>query len=218
MGKKLDDSKAEENEHKKDGEQMELIKEDEVYTIATREYLANGGDGFEVYKNETIKTLVDGEAGIPMSTILRNFFWAISAVNSLLKMSEDKDKQKEMESKKKSLMKRYSLQPNDRKTAMLKISKQAVDKDGNKIDVKMENVQESGIKEDDMLDEGKYVDALAIAPCLEHRIMTIDEEIDLQSEEMKPMTNFFKRLPSFVNMKQLPRQQSLVAALDDIEE
>ena len=65
--KKLDDSEAKENENgysnKMKNEQYELIKENEVYTIATREYLANGGDGFEVYKNETIKTLVDGEAG-----------------------------------------------------------------------------------------------------------------------------------------------------------
>merc|ERR1712130_234877 len=192
---------------------MELIKEDEIYTVATREYLANGGDGFEVYKNETIETLVDGEAGIPMSVILRNFFWAIGAVNTLFKMSDNKEKKKEHEKKKKSLMKRYSLTPDNRPTAMLKIKKFTVDKDAT---LDSSNIEEE--KDDDSDDDDKYVDALTIAPCLEHRVMTIDEEIDMQSKDMSSMTNFFSRLPSFIGMQKLPRKQSLVAILNDIDE
>ncbi len=36
---------------KKKNINKKIIDNDEIYTIATREYLANGGDGFEVYKN-----------------------------------------------------------------------------------------------------------------------------------------------------------------------
>lgn len=66
--------------------------------------MANGGDGFSVYKDETLETVVDGEAGIPMSLILRNFFWAVSTVNDMLKI--DKDGQEAQE-----LMNKMDLQP-----------------------------------------------------------------------------------------------------------
>merc|ERR1739838_11463 len=67
---------------------------------------------------------------------------------------------------------------------------------------------------------GGYVDALTITPVLEHRIMTVDEEIDFQKEEWKPMAAHFQRLPSFVNMKKLPTKQTVrnLLAMAEIEE
>ena len=205
-------------------DQMQLIKEDEVYTIATREYLANGGDGFEVYKNETIETVVDGEAGIPMSIIMRNFFWAIDSVNRLLKM-DDLEKQKEIAKQ----QKRFSLEPARSKTSMLNLGKYSVDKDGNVNAVeaksggdKRVSVNVSTGKVDETKESGsgaeEYVDAITILPQLEHRIMTVEEEIDLQADNMKPMKQFFSRLPSFVNMQKLPRQQSLLVVLNEIQD
>ncbi len=50
--------------------------------------------------------------------------------------------------------------------------------------------------------------------------MTVDEEIDFQKEEWKPMAAHFQRLPSFVNMKKLPTKQTVrnllaMAAIDE---
>eukprot|EP01083_Nonionella_stella_P010016 28619_1 len=213
-----------EKEEDDEDEQLDLIDEDAVYSIATREYLAGGGDGFDVYKNETLETVVDGEEGIPMSVILRNFFWAIDAVNKLLRMSAKQQvgMSKEVEAKNRlslqsaqSLMSQYSVEPETSSTALLQIeddSKERVKGKGDALDIGKVSMM---VKEEE---DGVYIGgALKITSALEQRIMNVEDEIDMQSDAVKPMRNFLKRLPSFVNMQHLPRRQSLLAILDDIE-
>eukprot|EP01083_Nonionella_stella_P311147 1108378_1 len=213
-----------EKEEDDEDEQLDLIDEDAVYSIATREYLAGGGDGFDVYKNETLETVVDGEEGIPMSVILRNFFWAIDAVNKLLRMSAKQQvgMSKEVEAKNRlslqsaqSLMSQYSVEPETSSTALLQIeddSKERVKGKGDALDIGKVSKM---VKEEE---DGVYIGgALKITSALEQRIMNVEDEIDMQSDAVKPMRNFLKRLPSFVNMQHLPRRQSLLAILDDIE-
>ncbi|GAB5368594.1 hypothetical protein AAMO2058_001333000 [Amorphochlora amoebiformis] len=50
------------------------------YTIATREFLFKGGDGYsELAKGEAV---VDEENGHPLSFLLRNFFWKVRELNT----------------------------------------------------------------------------------------------------------------------------------------
>merc|ERR1712129_305636 len=139
-----------------------------------------------------------------MSSILRNFFWAVSSVNRMLRMSGS-DTTEPMSPMR--AMHRFGVQPKRR--SMLQMQSLDAADDEAKTEV-MSPLSENM--------EATYVDALTISSRLEHRIMTVDEEIDLQSEEMLPMTNYFKRLPSFVNMERLPRRQSLLAILKTAEQ
>jgi len=199
---------------------MQPLDAEAVYTVATREYLANGGDGFAVYKEETLETVVDGEAGIPMSLILRNFFWAVSTVNKMMEINRDSQEAQE-------LMAKMDLKPRDERQTMLSVVRTmsppppaAMDNDdGAESDHPTEEEEEQ--KNDDAVGGGGYVDALAITPVLEHRIMTVDEEIDFEAEEWKPMAAHFQRMPSFVNMKRMPTKQTvrdLLAAIDEAED
>jgi len=183
-------------------DQMEIIKHDQVYKLATRQYIANGGDGYTVFEQETVETIVDEEAGVPMSVILRNFFWAVDSVNRLLKMSDDVEKQKEA----KKRTQRFSLTPLKRATSLIAKEKWTVDGD------------EESDKKTESETVARYADQIRIKPQIEHRIMTVDEQVDLQSVEMQPMKQFFSRLPSFISMKHLPRRQSLMAILSEIEQ
>merc|ERR1719361_398558 len=95
---------------------MQPLDPDAVYTMATREYLANGGDGFKMFKDETLETVVDAEAGIPMSLILRNFFWAVSTVNDMMKIDKNGKAAKQM-------MDKMDLQPKGARPSMLSVVK-----------------------------------------------------------------------------------------------
>eukprot|EP00468_Gymnochlora_sp_CCMP2014_P003650 CAMPEP_0167755044 /NCGR_PEP_ID=MMETSP0110_2-20121227/8605_1 /TAXON_ID=629695 /ORGANISM="Gymnochlora sp., Strain CCMP2014" /LENGTH=675 /DNA_ID=CAMNT_0007640987 /DNA_START=29 /DNA_END=2056 /DNA_ORIENTATION=+ len=56
------------------------LDEKASYTVATREYLFRGGDGYtELAKGEAI---VDEENGHPLSFLLRNFFWKVRELNT----------------------------------------------------------------------------------------------------------------------------------------
>jgi len=57
------------------------IDDDAYYTVASREYTMNGGDGFEMLNDPDNEIVVDDESGQALSVVLRNFFWAVSAVN-----------------------------------------------------------------------------------------------------------------------------------------
>jgi 5'-nucleotidase len=41
------------------------------YLLMTDEYCANGGDGYDVFKDK--KRVIDDEAGLPKSTLIRQF-------------------------------------------------------------------------------------------------------------------------------------------------
>eukprot|EP00486_Rosalina_sp_Unknown_P013212 CAMPEP_0201593188 /NCGR_PEP_ID=MMETSP0190_2-20130828/190878_1 /ASSEMBLY_ACC=CAM_ASM_000263 /TAXON_ID=37353 /ORGANISM="Rosalina sp." /LENGTH=267 /DNA_ID=CAMNT_0048052301 /DNA_START=647 /DNA_END=1451 /DNA_ORIENTATION=- len=68
------------------------IEPDKYYSVASREYTMNGGDGFESFGDPENETIVDDERGVPLSVLLRNFFWAIETVNDAIKLTkEDQD-------------------------------------------------------------------------------------------------------------------------------
>merc|ERR1712156_451260 len=51
--------------------------------------------------------------------------------------------------------------------------------------------------------------------------MTVDEEVDLDAEEWKPMKAHFQHIPNFLEMKKLPTKMTamnLLAAIDDAED
>ena len=189
-----------ENETVPDEHGMQPLDEDAVYSIATMGYLANGGDGFSVYKEETVETVVDDEAGIPLSLILRNFFWAISTVNKMMEIADDGG---DDEHRADRLMAKMDLP----RHSMLSVVKTKADA------VSLIDSAEREKKEAD-----GYVEALAITPVLEHRIMTVDEEIDFEAEEWKPMVANFQQIPNFLNLKKLPTKvtvMNLLAAIDE---
>ena len=189
-----------ENEAVPDEHGMQPLDEDAVYSIATMGYLANGGDGFSVYKEETVETVVDDEAGIPLSLILRNFFWAISTVNKMMEIADDGG---DDEHRADRLMAKMDLP----RHSMLSVVKTKADA------VSLIDAAEREKKEAD-----GYVEALAITPVLEHRIMTVDEEIDFEAEEWKPMVANFQQIPNFLNLKKLPTKvtvMNLLAAIDE---
>lgn len=97
---------------------------------------------------------------------------------------------------------------------------QTQDDDTEDMDVDEQKQNDSDAESMDVESPGGYIDALAITPVLEHRIMTVDEEIDFQKEEWKPMAAHFQRLPSFVNMKKLPTKNTVrnLLAMAEIEE
>lgn len=54
-----------------DTEEIKRVKGGRMYRIVTREYMAQGHDGFEALKGQ--KYLVDDESGQMMSTIVRKY-------------------------------------------------------------------------------------------------------------------------------------------------
>ncbi len=198
---------------------MQPLDEDAVYSIATMGYLAMGGDGFSVYKNETVETVIDDEAGIPLGLMMRNFFWAISTVNKMMKIRDDSDVGDQRTDR---LMAKMDL-PRHSILSVVKTKANTAGSTGTNGATGatgaagksglLEAVPESEEKEDD-----GFVDQLAITPVLEHRIMTVDEEIDFEAEEWKPMVANFQQIPNFVNLKKLPGKVTVMNLLAAIEE
>lgn len=62
------------------------IEDDKFYTVASREYTMNGGDGFEMLNEADNEIVVDDESGKALSVVVRNFFWAIATVNDAVQM------------------------------------------------------------------------------------------------------------------------------------
>lgn len=64
------------------------IDAEKTYTIATRAYWMNGGDGFSMFKrsddDDEDAMVVGHDNGLPISVLLRNFFWAVSTVNEAM--------------------------------------------------------------------------------------------------------------------------------------
>eukprot|EP01083_Nonionella_stella_P025309 69702_1 len=79
----------------KEGEQMFVdIEEEKYYSLATRQYTMNGGDGFDSLNDATNETLVGEDTGAPLCIVLRNFFWCISTINDVMKLMDgDGDKE-----------------------------------------------------------------------------------------------------------------------------
>jgi len=77
------------------GEGVELTVDEEVkretggckYNIVTREYMAQGHDGFQSLKGQ--RYLVGDEEGQLMSAIVRNYFLGARFVNKMLRLAED---------------------------------------------------------------------------------------------------------------------------------
>lgn len=189
---------------------LEPIEPDSIYSIATRHFLFCGGMGFEWFRNEAVEVVVDDENGVSIQVLMRNFFWAISAINDLLKMGAA---QKEME-RAASMMERFSLSPSPRKRSSL-IHSVDIDLD-TAFDIDGANGPDPESKEE----AEQYHEALVVAPMLEHRIMTVSEHLQvIEAESMDQfgaMDEFMERLPSFAKMERMPRQQSLLMILEDV--
>eukprot|EP01084_Bolivina_argentea_P196700 337184_1 len=71
----------------KDNKRFVDIEMDKYYTFGSREYTMNGGDGFEYLKNNEI--IIGKDKGLPLSELLKRFFWAISTVNDGIKLIND---------------------------------------------------------------------------------------------------------------------------------
>jgi len=61
------------------------IEAEKMYTMASREYWMNGGDGFACLNRDGHEIVVDHDSGLPISVLLRNFFWAVSTVNEAMR-------------------------------------------------------------------------------------------------------------------------------------
>lgn len=232
-----------------DEEQFIEIDPNGEYSIATRNYLANGGDGFKSFKN-AIKILRSDEEGLPMSTLLRNFFWAVRQVNKQLKKTvntpvsslspppssivDGSGSSITVDDASRSVMSRYNVIPLNRKHSTLILSPRSesvsrspsvgitdekkshdagdgiITGNGDSIntsdsdsdsDSSDDSKKEKGKKEREHGDINQETGMLTIAPSIEHRIMTVDEKIDFTNEALIPMKQFFKRLPSFVDVK-----------------
>jgi hypothetical protein len=55
------------------------------YTLATKEYISQGKDGYDAFIHEDAKLLVDGEDGPILPTSVRNRFRAMKSLNGLAK-------------------------------------------------------------------------------------------------------------------------------------
>ena len=73
---------------------FEPISKTQKYTLAIRDYLANGRDGFKCFKRRNMEVIIDEENGITMATLLRNFFWSVNSANKILKWKNDIDEVK----------------------------------------------------------------------------------------------------------------------------
>ncbi|KAI9208304.1 2,3-cyclic-nucleotide 2-phosphodiesterase [Polychytrium aggregatum] len=69
---------------------LEKLEMDKFYTVATREYLSQGHDGFESLTKSTL--VVDSESGMLLSTILRRFFIGIKVVNRFRAIRSEQEK------------------------------------------------------------------------------------------------------------------------------
>ncbi|CAG8554798.1 1270_t:CDS:2 [Cetraspora pellucida] len=54
-----------------------------TYTVCTRSYLASGGDGYKAFAEPTTKYLVDDEAGLILSTLVRRYFIGLYYINAI---------------------------------------------------------------------------------------------------------------------------------------
>jgi len=62
------------------------IDADQFYSVASRQYTMNGGDGFESLKDVANESVIDDEHGVALSVLVRNFFWAVEAVNEAVRL------------------------------------------------------------------------------------------------------------------------------------
>ena len=199
--------KCNEQQPEDDGEStLEPIDPNAIYTIATRQFLFCGGLGFKWFEEEAVEVVVDEEDGVPLNVLLRNFFWAISAINDLLKMSDVPRQTQRRQSA--SMMRTYSLIPSPRERSSLAHS---ADFD---LDLMANEEKES-------MESEQYHEALVVAPLLENRIMTVAQQqvafVDKEDEDLfGTMVEFMERLPSFAKMERLPRQQSLLMVFGDV--
>ena len=71
-----------------DGEDdvFDQVEAEQVYTVATREFMMKGGDGFTAFEQHCVSVLRDGECSFPMNFLMRNFFWAVQSVNDLIRL------------------------------------------------------------------------------------------------------------------------------------
>lgn len=203
-------------DQKCDGEStLEPIDPNAVYSIATRQFLFCGGLGFKWFEEEAVEVVVDEEDGVPLNVLLRNFFWAISAINDLLKMNEESNdgtaSQQNRRRQSASMMRTYSLIPSPRKRSSLAHSAGFPDIDS----------EIMGNEEKEDRESEQYHEALVVAPLLEKRIMTVTQQQDVVADEVEEdlfgtMVEFMERLPSFAKMERLPRQQSLLMVFGDV--
>jgi len=57
------------------------LSDDEEYTLATKPYLMSGGDGYAALKNNV--RMIVGDEGIPLATLIRNYFTQLKVANAL---------------------------------------------------------------------------------------------------------------------------------------
>jgi len=167
------------------------IELEKMYTIASREYWMNGGDGFECLQRAENEVIVDHESGLPISVLLRNFFWAVSSVNEAMR-SDDLRMQNNGALKK--LMRRLSVDG-------------FVDESASEKEMRIAPVV-----------EGRIVDLAAVAEVAvvaeedkEHGKENSDVNLKEEPPRLKSPEKCWT-LPSFRNMKQRPRSVESMAA------
>ena len=172
----------------------------------------NGGDGFESFKDPENEYIVDDERGVPLSVLLRNFFWAIETVNDAIKLSQDQDEN------------------------MNQDQNQKLVEDLNKLMTRLGiNNQNDNIVQKETQDENRpNIELLTVEPLLEGRIVDIaDKEnkdkdnqflnvnvnVDGNVDESKLILSpNYNKLPSYVNMTHKPkRKQSITAFISNFD-
>ena len=170
------------------------IEEDKLYSVASREYTMNGGDGFEMFKDPDHELIVDDEAGVPLSVLLRNFFWATSAVNDAIKLMQNKDDD-----------------GNDNET-----NQKLVDNVNNL----MTRLGVNNYVDDQKEDKTQKIELLKVEPRVEGRIIDVSDTQNQESENEKEkkliVSPNYNKLPSYLNMTHKPiRKQSITAFISE---
>lgn len=204
------------------------IENDKYYTVASREYTMNGGDGFEMFNEADNEIIVDDESGQALSVVLRNFFWAIGAVNEAVQVmngdSAKSDQQfvNNLTALMKGLVVEVEDDAVDAQSDHSGSSKGSSPKGDDKV-----NTEE--MKETDSEDtlKGKDELFLKIAPRIEQRITDVANEEEKEQENTVEREELFDsfapskwhHLPSWLHMSEKPNGvKSLAAFIATIQE
>eukprot|EP00490_Sorites_sp_Unknown_P023145 CAMPEP_0114660380 /NCGR_PEP_ID=MMETSP0191-20121206/19895_1 /TAXON_ID=126664 /ORGANISM="Sorites sp." /LENGTH=369 /DNA_ID=CAMNT_0001888755 /DNA_START=115 /DNA_END=1224 /DNA_ORIENTATION=- len=179
--------------------EYEPINPNGMYTIATRE---NFPKSFKCLQNSEV--IVDDENGLTISNLLRNFFWAVDCVNRLHNLLDNKNglNGNGIRNERK-LMRRLSVEPEY--PDMIRDSLPNTENNSDEMDTKTDD-----IKNQSNDDKRKLI----IIPVIDGRIIEVGKQ-DMNADDVNDADGFeFHRMPSFVDMDHLPRQESLVNLID----
>ena len=165
------------------GEQrFNVIRPEKYYTVASREYTMNGGDGFECLNQSEHELVVDEERGVPLSVLLRNFFWAVTTVNDAIKLMMSNEEDKKLKEDVGKLMKR------------LCVEELAKDEDEEGMLLKIEPKLEGRIIDTQNAENGK--DLLDVQEAVNSKMILSPQQ--------------FNKLPNYKNMTHKPRREQSI--------